>query len=85
VLSPSTFERPDDGSLVNEGGRVLAEHRDGHLLDRHQFGSELLSQRMVVTERAGGRINVDHGHRSRFLSSGHLGVRVELDRRRPSG
>ena len=40
--------QPRRRKLVHERGRVLAEHRDvGHLLDRHQFGRQVLANAWV--------------------------------------
>jgi len=51
------------GQLVDEGGRVLAEHRDvRNLFDGHQSGREISSELVLVGECARCRVHVDHGH-----------------------
>ena len=51
------------GQLVDEGGRVLAEHRDVRdPLDGHQGGGEIGGELVLVGECARRGVHVDHGH-----------------------
>jgi len=51
------------GQLVDEGGRVLAEHRDARdPLDGHQGGGEIGGELVLVGECARRGVHVDHGH-----------------------
>jgi hypothetical protein len=55
--------------VVHESGGILPEHRDiGNLLDLHHGRSEIDCQLMGVRERAGTRVNIDHGHGSAPIS-----------------
>ena len=48
---------------MNERGRVVPEHRNvGDLLNGLDEGGGVSGQRVDVRERAGGSIDVDHGH-----------------------
>ena len=51
------------GQLVDEGGRVLAEHRDvRNPLDSHQGRREIGGELVLVRECARRGVHVDHGH-----------------------
>ena len=60
---------------MDEGGGVLAEHRDvWHLLDGHQRPGEVLRELERVSERPGNGIDVDHGHGLAPFAPGYAGV-----------